>query len=524
MQLGHSTSQKDSSPTSATLNETSDVDDFTPTQNATVLEWMSQHQRIRAFVNSDGNVFYVSDPQGERTLKQLFDLVEDQIGRVERNAISLVDFSKLRTHTQSRNDDVTTRNDLVDMVLTEAINRRASDVYISIQAKTCFVHFRTNGMRYLFAQLSRDDGKNMVRAMWRISNKGEWDSENPCDTSFNFDRYRIRGNSLPDTRGSSIVLRLRDPDWVLPLSALGYSKSQLQRINAIASTAGGLIVVSGVTNSGKSTTLTSFMDSLDDSQMIIEIADPIEMEFRHITHIGLDHYSEHIEDELKAILGGLVRQNPDSLFIGEIRDHETAQAAINMTLQGKRVWGTVHASSCLSTLSRLERLGIDRDLLSQPGFLVGVVNQSLVPVVCQECAYDVNTLGDKTAVDHASSLFDNTKNLRWRNPDGCEHCLQGITGQTVVAEAMDLSGDTNHDVRALIRDGDYSELGRLLRNKRMQLKTQHAIDKIRAGRIDPDLTQDIIGRIDSELVARSGTNIERLRERDHKNGNGTARD
>ena len=496
------------------------TDDVAPTDHAAVLEWMSQHQKIRAFVDRDGNVRYVQDPQGERMLQQLFDLVETTFGPVERTAISLVDYSKLRVRAQTRNDVTSTRNDLVDMVLTEAVDRNASDLYISIQTDTCYVHFRTHGMRYLFAQLSADDGKNMVRAMWRISAKGEWDVEKPCDTSFDFDRYRVRGNSLPDTRGCSVVLRFRDPEWVLPLSALGYSKSQLRRINTTASTAGGLIVVSGVTNSGKSTTLTSLMDALDDSQMIIEIADPIEMEFRHITHIGIDHYAKNVVEQLKAILAGLVRQNPDYLFIGEIRDEQTAEAAINMTLQGKRVRSTVHAASCLSTLSRLERLGIDRELLSQPGFLVGVVNQSLVPVVCQECAYDAKTLESTARVDRAAALFGNAKNLRWRNPNGCEQCLQGISGQTVVAEVMDLSGDANHDARVLIRDGDYSELGRLLRSAGMQLKPQHAIEKIRAGRVDPELTQDIIGRIDAALIPRSDAHIERLRARDHRNGNG----
>ena len=495
--------------------------DITPTTNSVILAWLTQHQKIRAFVDPEGNVYYVRDSQGERMLQQLFELVAEEVGRVTHNAISLVDYSTLRVRTQSGQESVTTRNDLVDMVLTEAVSCGASDVYISIQTDTCFVHFRTHGMRFLFAQVSTEDGRNMVRSMWSLSEKGQWDAIKPCDTAFDFGRFRIRGSSLPDTRGCSVVLRLRDPEWVLPLPALGYSKAQLQRIDTIASTSGGLVVVSGVTNSGKSTTLTSFMDALNDSQMIIEIADPIEMEFRHITHIGIDHYSTNIVEQLKAILAGLVRQNPDYLFIGEIRDEQTAEAAINMTLQGKRVRSTVHAASCLSALSRLERLGIDRELLSQPGFLSGVVNQSLVPVVCTSCAFDAKTLDDSIRVGRAASLFGSTEKLRWRNPNGCEHCLQGIAGQTVVAEVMDLSGDANHDARSLIREGNYSALGRKLRDQGMKLKAQHAADKIRAGRIDPDLTQEIIGRIDLAVSSKSEPRIEQLRTKQHSNGNGS---
>lgn len=511
-------------PTPETSARTPFPNDITQTTNSVILEWLAQHQKIRAFVGPKGDVYFVHDPHGERMLQQLFDLVEKEFDRVQHHAISLVDYSKLRACTLATNETSTTRNDLVDMVLTEAIKRKVSDVYISIQLDTCQVHFRTHGMRYLFAEVSTHDGAEMVRALWSISEKGQWDVKKPCDTAFDFGGFRLRGNSLPDTRGCSVVLRLRDPEWVLPLAALGYAKNQLQRINTIASTAGGLIVVSGVTNSGKSTTLTSFMDALDDSQMIIEIADPIEMEFRHITHIGIDHFAKNIVEQLKAILAGLVRQNPDYLFIGEIRDQQTAEAAINMTLQGKRVRSTVHAASCLSTLARLERLGIDRELLSQPGFLSGVVNQSLVPVVCRECAYTSEDLNDAKRVAHATSLFGSSAKLRWHNSNGCEQCLQGISGQTVVAEVMDLSGDANHDARSLIRDGNYSELGRLLREKGMKPKPQHAIDKVRAGHIDPELTQEIIGSIDPAMVPKSDAPFERLRTQHHGNGNGAEHD
>ena len=142
---------------------------------------------------------------------------------------------------------------------------------------------------------------------------------------------------------------------------------------------GGLILITGETNSGKSTTMAALMDSSSRNQRMIEIADPCEVEFDHCTHVELDHYRDDAGEAFKNILAATVRQNPDALVLGEIRDEITAQAAQNMAIQGKRVFSTLHTQSCVAAIPRLASFGVDHHLLSLREFIAGIVNQNLVP-------------------------------------------------------------------------------------------------------------------------------------------------
>lgn len=464
------------------------------TDSIAIKTWLARHQIFRALVDKRGLVFHVPDLSGERTLQQLLQLVKDELGHSEARALSLVEYSQLRVAAIKSRHQTETKNDLVEMVLREAINRSVSDIYIGLHREKCRIHFRTHGVRYLFSELAGEDGREMVRAIWALAPHGQYEQHRPTDTAFDFGGFRLRANSLPDTRGNSVVLRLRDPNWLPNLDSLGYDESQLATLDELRRCSGGLSVLSGATNSGKSTTLTALMSGLSDAQMIIEIADPVEMEFEHATHIEIDHYAEHADTKFRDILGGLVRQNPDTLFIGEIRDARSAEAGVNMSLQGKRVWGTVHAQSALSTLARLQYLGVDSQLLAQPGFLNGIVNQSLVPVVCPSCGIPIES-AERTLRNRLTARFK-CNTIRLHNPDGCPRCVRGILGQTIVAEALTLMSDPTHRVRRHIAEGNYGALARHMAEQEALSKVAHATAKIRRGVLDPLLTEQVIGPID----------------------------
>ena len=457
---------------------------------------LASMQTLKVFVTEDGVVYHVEDPARVRHLEQLLSLVQKELGQSIAKPVSLMAYSKLRSQVSKTHHEAVSNNALVEMVLHDAIERKSSDVYVAIHSDRTQIYFRTHGVRYLHSEISKNDGRQMARSLWALSRDGQHEEKETSDTSFGFRDYRVRANSMPDVRGNSVVLRLRDPDFIPPLSGLGYSLPQQRKIDELQWSAGGLAVISGETNSGKSTTLTSMMASMPETEMIIEIADPIEIEFDHITHVQFDHYAEEAERRFRELLAALVRQNPDTLFIGEIRDAQTATAAIDMSLQGKRVWGTVHSHSCLSTISRLEHLGIDASLLAQPGFLNGVINQSLVPIVCQNCCFD--TLGGDVVTRKLHRKFQSDK-LRFRNADGCSECTRGITGQTVVAEVMLFPRDEAHPSRQLIRDHDLAGLAKYMREEEGMLsKAAHAVSKIQEGLLDPILTEEIIGRIGTE--------------------------
>ena len=455
---------------------------------------LASMQTLKVFVTNDGVVYHVEDPVRVRALEQLLELVRQELGRAIAHPISLMTYSKLRSQAVRAHHDPVSHNDLVEMVLHDAITRKSSDVYIAIHTDRTQIHFRTHGVRYLHSEISRADGHEMARALWSLARSGQYEENATTDTAFGFGGFRIRANSMRDVRGNSIVLRLRDPGFMPPLADLGYSDIQQRQIDELQWSAGGLAVISGETNSGKSTTLTSLMAGMPDTEMIIEIADPIEIEFDHVTHVEFDRYAEAAETHFRGILGGLVRQNPDTLFIGEVRDLQSATAAIDMSLQGKRVWGTVHSHSCLTTIARLEHLGIDANLLAQPGFLNGVINQSLVPIVCQQCC--ASELGDHDLTKRLHHKYQ-SDGLRFHNPDGCSDCVRGISGQTVVAEVMIFPRDAAHPARQFIRDHDLAGLAACMHEEGMLSKAAHAVTKIQQGQLDPVLTEEIIGRIGS---------------------------
>ncbi|MCY4128844.1 MAG: ATPase, T2SS/T4P/T4SS family [Gammaproteobacteria bacterium] len=462
------------------------------TQHPAIEAALATMQTLKAFVTPEGAVYYVEDPARTRIFEQLLELVRRELGRANPIPISIMAFSKLRSQVVRSRRESTSHNDLVEMVLHDAIARKSSDIYIAVHTDRTQIHFRTHGVRYLHSEISRTDGHEMARALWSLARQGQYEENATTDTAFSFGGYRVRANSMRDTRGNSIVLRLRDPKFIPPLAELGYSGPQQCLIDELQWSAGGLAVISGETNSGKSTTLTSLMAGMPDSEMIIEIADPIEIEFDHVTHVEFDHYAEAAESRFRGILGGLVRQNPDTLFIGEIRDLRSATAAIDMSLQGKRVWGTVHSHACLTTIARLEHLGIDVNLLAQPGFLNGVINQSLVPVVCEKCCSD--TLPDEEITSRLREKYQ-SDGLRFHHRDGCGDCVRGISGQTVVAEVMAFPRDASHPARRFIRDHDLAGLAGCMREEGMLSKATHAVSKIRQGLLDPILTEEAIGRI-----------------------------
>lgn len=479
---------------------------------------LASMQTLKVFVTDEGVVYHVPDPSRDRTFEDLLGLVQKEVGRAIAKPITLMAYSKLRSQAIRTDHESVSHNDLVEMVLIDAISRKASDVYIAVHTDRSQIHFRTHGVRYLHSEISNKDGKEMARSLWSLAREGQWDESTPTDTSFGFSGFRVRANSMPDVRGNSVVLRLRDPKFIPALHDLGYNPIQQRQIEELQWSAGGLALISGETNSGKSTTLTSMMAGLPDTEMIIEIADPIEIEFDHVTHVQFDHYAKDAELRFRGLLASLVRQNPDTLFIGEVRDAQTSTAAIDMSLQGKRVWGTVHSHSCLTTISRLEHLGIEATVLAQPGFLNGVVNQSLVPIVCDTCCTD--TLPDDVLTSRLQHKYQ-TDQLRFHNPNGCSKCIRGVSGQTVVAEVMVFPRDVKHPARELIREHDLAGLARCMREEGMISKAAHAVSKIRQGLLDPILAEEVIGRIgtrdalpdDMPLTTPTTPSTSRLSER-----------
>lgn len=473
------------------------------TGEAQVRNFITINDRLNAIVTGRGEC-YVESVQNtpDRFAAGLVRLVERKLGGAVFVPVTPLAMKRWHDANAPRSgaqvaEATREANKTVQYVIREAIRNNASDIYLDIGREASVLAFRVYGFKREVERFSRDEGYRLANGLWSQAEHSQYEKSAPCDTAFSLTHegreYRVRGNSLKDVRGNSIVCRVRDPRFLLSLADSGYSPRQVEHIQRMCGAPGGLILITGETNSGKSTTQASLMAALPATQKIIEIADPCEVEFDHCTHIEINHYHEDADALFRKVLAATVRQNPDTLVLGEIRDLITAQAAMNMAIQGKRVLSTLHTQSCISAIPRLANLGVDEHLLSLREFVAGIVNQNLAPLVCPDCG--LRTHPDRDTQARLQRLYQ-SDDLRFINPAGCEACHNGVTGQTLVAEVYPLWLDRAEKAHQLIAERQLYKLAAYMRDTHGVIsKHSHAAGKIKAGLIDPVETARIIGAV-----------------------------
>ena len=273
-------------------------------------------------------------------------------------------------------------------------------------------------------------------------------------------------------------------------------------------------MVSGETNSGKSTTLAALVADLPRTQKIIEIADPVERLMDHVTHIEVPRFGDSVEERTKEIMQCLVRQNPDTLVLGEVRDRVTAEMAREMGVEGKRVLSTVHTQSCAAAIPRLMHLGIPGWMLGTRQFLAGIVNQNLVPVVCTGCGLRKHP--DREIDERIRREFGSDADLRFVNSKGCGECSGGVVRtERSWRRSIRFGWDRSGKAHELIAAAKLAELERYMRKDGPAggtlTKHAHAAQKIRAGEIDPVHTERIIGEFGAEDLATGNDKIVQFR-------------
>jgi len=483
----------------------------------------SQGGRLECVVARDGTVYAVRGAIRPRQKRQLMRCVREQVGSAELVEVNPPDFRRWREGARPRSaaEQAAAKkeaNKTVEYVFGSAIKRQASDVYLDVRRDEAALSFKTFGFRRPFEEsFSREAGLELARSIWALGQNAQFQEGGVCDVVFEFPHggrnYRIRGNGVKEVRGNSVVCRVLDPEFILPLREAGYTPGQVNQIERICRSPGGLVMISGETNSGKSTTLAGLMADLPRTQKIIEIADPVERVMDHVTHIEVPRYGDDVEERTKEIMQCLVRQNPDTLVLGEVRDRVTAEMAREMGVEGKRVLSTVHTQSCAAAIPRLMHLGIPGWQLGTRQFLAGIVNQNLVPVVCPACGLERHP--DREVDEQVRREFGPDADVRFVNEAGCDNCSGGVSGQTLVAEVYPLWLDRTGRAHELIAAAKLAELEQYMREEGPAggtlTKHAHAARKIRAGQIDPVHTERIIGEFGAEDLAASHDKIVQLR-------------
>jgi len=368
----------------------------------------------------------------------------------------------------------------VDYLLHYAFDQRASDIHIEPKREHSQVRMRIDGVLHDIYRVPRPVHAPIVTRIKMLSRLDLAERRRPQDGRFKTDRegteVEMRVSTLPVAFGEKIVIRVFDPGMLIQeIADLGFDEEGYERFAEFVSRPNGLILVTGPTGSGKTTTLYSTLRYLSSPEVnVTSIEDPIEMvveEFNQIAiqpKIGLD-----FAQSLRHIL----RQDPDIVMVGEIRDRETANQAIQAALTGHLVLSTLHTNDSPSSVTRLLELGLNPFLVSST--LVGVVAQRLVRRICDHCKVETSLSQDQIAALGISLPPDGDRTLRVWQGEGCVRCRgTGLYGRSAIFEILTVTDAIRELVNA---KADAAEIMRAARADGTVTLREAAVRKLAEG-------------------------------------------
>ena len=323
---------------------------------------------------------------------------------------------------------------LVDSILTDAVKRLASDVHFEPEENYIRVRYRIDGVLQEVRLLHRSFWSGLVVRLKVISRLDLTEQRLPQDGRMELlvDGRRIdfRVSSLPGTHGENFVLRILDREkGIVPLAQLGLDKHSFKDLKLMLARPTGILLVTGPTGSGKTTTLYSILNELNEVGVnIMTLEDPVEYPMEMIRQTEVN---EEIGMNFAAGIRSLLRQDPDIILVGEIRDSETAEMAVRAAMTGHQVFATLHTNSAIGALPRLMDIGISTSILS--GNVVGVVAQRLTRKLCAKCkepyqAEEYEKQLMKLKVEDALTLY---------RAKGCPACSElGYKGRLAILETL----------------------------------------------------------------------------------------
>ena len=373
---------------------------------------------------------------------------------------------------------------LVDTVIFTALERRASDIHIETRSTEVVVKYRIDGvLQYAMQPLAKEWHATILSRIKVMSELDIAERRVPQDGRFRV-RYKgrfvdFRVSIMPSVHGEDAVLRVLDKETLsekfrnLNLDVVGFDGPDKVRFRRYIQEPYGMVLVTGPTGSGKTTTLYAAINEIkNDEDKIITIEDPVEYQVRGITQIPVN--------EKKGLtfargLRSILRHDPDKIMVGEIRDQETAQIAINSALTGHLVFTTVHANNVTDVIGRFINMGVE------PYNFVSALNcimaQRLVRVICESCKkqvhYSAETLKE-SGLDPAEWA-----NVAFYEGPGCLECSgSGFRGRSAITELLDLS---DHIREMIINRRPTSEIKRVAREEGMSFLRDSGLAKVRSG-------------------------------------------
>jgi general secretion pathway protein E len=359
---------------------------------------------------------------------------------------------------------------LVNTMISQALDRRASDIHIEPFEKDFRIRYRIDGVLHEQDPPPRELKAAVTSRIKLMARLNIAERRLPQDGRIKIKvmghEVDLRVSTLPTLYGESVVMRLLDRSAgdFYDLGRLGFDEHMLGRMEFYTQLPHGIFLVTGPTGSGKSTTLYSALKRINGpDKKIITIEDPVEYQMDGINQI---HVNPQIGLTFAAGLRHIVRQDPDVIMVGEIRDRETADIAIRAALTGHFVYSTLHTNDAPSAITRLTDMGVENYLITSS--VVAVLAQRLVRCICEQCR----------AKDEMIDGPDGRRIQSWRGT-GCETCMgTGYRGRVAIFELMELYEDLR---KLIMRDADAGELTVAARKHGMQSLREDGWEKVERG-------------------------------------------
>ncbi len=437
---------------------------------------------FRRIAGRDAQFVVASEPDILKALTEFYGL-RHSVKRAERDLNSGIDLgnleqlSRMKSETEIESSDQHVVN-AVEFMLQHAFESRASDIHIEPKREESLIRFRIDGVLHDIQRMPKVVHAAVTSRIKTMSRLDIAEKRRPQDGRVKMSRagreVELRVSTLPVAFGEKVVMRIFDPQVVMQdLEGLGFYADELSTFNDFISRPHGIVLVTGPTGSGKTTTLYSALKTICTREInVTTIEDPIEMVYQDFnqTEVQLK-----VGITFAAALRHILRQDPDVIMVGEIRDNETAQYSIQAALTGHLVFSTLHTNDASSSISRLIDLGVERFLISST--VVGAMAQRLVRKICPHCITE--RFLETEEIGALRLAVPPGKRVKVKEGEGCFECRNtGYLGRTGIFEIMPI----DDGIKNLVVEGkDAPEIKREAVKNGMRTLRQSALRKLAEG-------------------------------------------
>lgn len=330
---------------------------------------------------------------------------------------------------------------VADYIIMYSAKSGASDIHFDPREDGLMVRIRIDGDLRDYTLVPQDYERNLTTRLKLLANMNITESRLPQDGAikgqFGNLYLDMRVSCLPTNEGEKIVIRILDYSRSLQgLEYLGFSHTNFLKLKRMIAVPNGIVLVTGATGSGKSTTTYSILQALNKKEVnIITVEDPVEMNIEGLNQVQVN---SEIGLDFATVLRSILRQDPNIILIGEIRDSETAKIAVRASITGHFVLSTIHTNNSLSTIERLLDMDVERYLLSTA--LTGIISQRLAKKICPKCRVSRETTNYEKKI-FKRSLGKDIETVFDANPNGCSECHNGYRGRIAVQEVLEIDDD-----------------------------------------------------------------------------------